>query len=423
MALDSSSNNRHPVHALNTILNLVEGGHIEGAFRFLAHDRTITDKMKTIVRNILSKDCIADKPQALKNVIRMETPKDPFKTAGITRAILSFLSARDLALTSRVCQNFRNQRKEILMQPVKTLTHLTCDLYNQIDSDRIFPSITDTLRQCSFQQVDFHIGRSQLHSVVSHPSESRAILPIKAVLAARGSNLASLKLSACEITDKELEPIGLLCPNLIELDISYNYGFTNAGMSQFAKRMRNLEVLRAVQLMRDTQQGLCELIDNNPKLVQLAISIQKPEDLTVLSHVKGLTHLELSERGIMPPSEAFEAMLTRCPGLTHFKLESEVYNDEHLSIVARRCPKLTHLQLGYSSAITVKGIQRVLEDCRQMTSLDLNIMSLINPDELTACLAKYGKNLTTLHLSSNYWLSDAVVAGIQKTCPWLKITR
>jgi Leucine Rich Repeat (LRR) protein len=183
------------------------------------------------------------------------------------------------------------------------------------------------------------------------------------------STLTSLNLSGNKkITDKELKKIGLQCPHLKVLNLSWCEKITRQGL--IANALGNFIYLRSLIAI-----GLRVSDRDFRTIMQKHASLLSPEK-----------RLDLSKERMSAQDMA--AYIQKCPSLTSIRIDLMDFTDEDLKILTPHFSKLTALELKGSN-ISEKQLMTLLEGCPLLTSLYLIGCSNISQEYRDEIRVKY----------------------------------
>ncbi|WCJ40423.1 RNI-like superfamily protein [Euphorbia peplus] len=134
------------------------------------------------------------------------------------------------------------------------------------------------------------------------------------------------------MSDECLEKIGLCCPNLELLDVSYCPTITEEGI------------------------------------------------IAVLRNCNGVTHLEMNRcMGIKNFEISFEL-----PKLETLHVQGPGVDDETLVVIAKRCQRLLHLNLEGCLNVTAKGVNEVVQNCTRLREINLKWCDNVKEDSFAS---------------------------------------
>ncbi|CAN6243957.1 unnamed protein product [Urochloa humidicola] len=232
--------------------------------------------------------------------------------------------------------------------------------------------------------------------------EDRHFVHLKEMSAISLENLEFLNLNACQkISDKGIEAITSLCPNLQGLSIYWIVGLTDSSIEHITKNCRQIVDLnlsgcknisdKGMSLIANSYQGLkklnitrcIKLTDDGLKEVLQRCSLLESLNLYALSSFTGkvykdigllsnLTFLDLC--GAQNLTDDGLACISRCRGLTYLNLTWCVcVTDAGVIAIAQGCRSLELLSLFGIVGVTDACLEALSKSCsNSLTTLDVN---------------------------------------------------
>ncbi|KAI3781522.1 hypothetical protein L2E82_11539 [Cichorium intybus] len=237
-------------------------------------------------------------------------------------------------------------------------------------------------------------------SLVNHPlSESLQKL----------SQLQSIRLDGCQVTNSGLKGIGNWCVSLKELSLSKCSGVTDDGLSCIVMKHTDLKKLDITCCRKITHVSIAHVTKSCGSLVSL-----KMESCTLVSseaffligqNCHFLEELDLTDNDIDDEGLKF---ISKCSELSVLKLGICLnISDEGLIFIGNGCPKLRELDLYRSIEITDRGISAVAHGCPMLEMInvsycenitDSSLISLSNCSKLNTVECRGCPNITSLGL-------------------------
>lgn len=184
---------------------------------------------------------------------------------------------------------------------------------------------------------------------------------------------------------------------------------------------RNFEYLESLNLSKKkiSEPGFIGLIQRCPKLLHLDLrksEITRAAFLSIAQYCKNLKTLDLSDLDSEQAKKAdLITVMEACPDLEEINLHSCNYkadnfqfvNNNTLMTLANRCHNLRKLNISFCPAIGYKGLLYLIQNCRELTSLEIDNALTIN-DPFLSKIANRG---IMKHFSLNSQFFELVLAS------------
>uniref|UniRef100_A0A2P2JXI3 F-box/LRR-repeat protein 15-like leucin rich repeat domain-containing protein n=1 Tax=Rhizophora mucronata TaxID=61149 RepID=A0A2P2JXI3_RHIMU len=203
------------------------------------------------------------------------------------------------------------------------------------------------------------------------------------------SNLHSVKLDGCVVTNDGLKAIGDWCILLRELSLSKCLGVTDEGLSCFVTKHTELRKLDIT---------CCR------KITDISIA-------HITSSCTNLTSLRM-ESCTMVPREAFVFIGQRCKFLEELDLTDNEIDDEGLKSISK-CSRLSSLKLGICMNISDEGLAHIGMNCSKLTELDLYRSAGITDSGILA-IACVCPDLEMINMSYCKDITDSSLISLSK---------
>jgi hypothetical protein len=224
------------------------------------------------------------------------------------------------------------------------------------------------------------------------------------MLAERCQHLRSLhltgnisKLNRFQITDRGIERLAEVHPNLDSLTLEQCYHITDISIKKVAEKCPKLNSLNLRSCINITDASIVRLSKGCPHLHSLHLSdCDKITDLSIIKVAEKYPHLHTLN-------------LRRMRNIT----------DRSIIMVGDSCPNLCNLHLQACENITDLSIIRIAEGCPDLRSLNFSGENLnsIATDVSVIRLADKCPKLNSLNLRGCINITDASIVRLSKGCP------
>ncbi|XP_020092764.1 F-box protein At3g58530 [Ananas comosus] len=229
--------------------------------------------------------------------------------------------------------------------------------------------------------------------------EDRHLLLLKSKGIDLLQDLETLNLNACQkISDKGIDAITSISPNLRALSIYWNVGLTDLSIQYIVKNCRQIVDLNLSGCKKISDKSLHLIADNYQGLESLNITrcIKLTDDglQQILLKCSSLQSLNLYALSSFT-DKAYEkiAFLSNLRFLDLCGAQN--LSDEGLSCIAR-CAKLVSLNLTWCVCVTDVGVVAIAQGCRSLEFLSLFGIIGVTDASLEALSKSCSKTLTTL---------------------------
>lgn len=232
--------------------------------------------------------------------------------------------------------------------------------------------------------------------------EDRYFVHLKETSGISLENLEFLNLNACQkISDKGIEAVTSLCPNLQRLAIYWIVGLTDSSIGHITKNCKHLVHLNLSGCKNITDKGM-QLIANNYQGLK-TLNITRCVKLTddglnqVLLKCSSLESLNLFALSSFTDSVYRE--IGSLSNLTFLDLcGAQNLTDDGLACISR-CGRLTYLNLTWCVRVTDAGILAIAQGCRALELLSLFGIVGVTDACLEALSKSCSSSLTTLDVN------------------------
>lgn len=335
----------------------------------------------------------------------------------ILMRILSYLTPVQRVRVSRVCKSWY----DMCFDGQLWTTLDTTDYYRQIPSAALTkiivsagPFVKDlNLRGCVQLREKWRRSLTEACTNLEYFSLEGCRIgetPIHFFLASN-SNLVHVNLTGLAgTTNSTLQLLGMHCPKLEELNISWCHNVDTRGLKSVVEGCPRLRDLRAGEVRGfDCLKFMDMLFQRNTleRLILMNCHTLTDESLMVLMHGNNPKLDVLTDRPIVPPRRLKHLDLTHCRGITDAGVMSMVH----------RLPDLEGLQLAKCHHLTDWSVSALLPTCPVLTHLDLEDNELLTNNTLTALAsAPCAEHLRHLTVSSCTLITDRGVCSVLKSC-------
>eukprot|EP00656_Telonema_subtile_P003993 TRINITY_DN11812_c0_g1_i2.p1 TRINITY_DN11812_c0_g1~~TRINITY_DN11812_c0_g1_i2.p1 ORF type:complete len:322 (-),score=64.48 TRINITY_DN11812_c0_g1_i2:178-1143(-) len=213
-----------------------------------------------------------------------------------------------------------------------------------------------------------------------------------------GAVLRKIDLEETRVNDAVLERVGLVCPNLQELNVSGcdPEAVTDAGLVALASKCTELRTVLASYMSSFTDYAVLALAACNPHLTRVHFS-----DCPEVSDV------------------AVCGLARCCPLLqsVHFS-DCDRVTDKSLVILGQKSTHLRRIWFPSCMAITDQGVLSVLRGCPELQVLVLSGCTAVG-DAAIQAVAEHGSHINTLEVSDCSKVTSQSVPLLSK-CPELR---
>jgi Leucine Rich Repeat (LRR) protein len=205
----------------------------------------------------------------------------------------------------------------------------------------------------------------------------------------QSSKLTTLKLGLCtKIDDTGIQDLKKKCPHLTILDLS-DTKVSDAGLTSLPSSLISLDLPRAHQI---TNEGLLEIGGQCPHLKELSLkgcySITGRGIRTFAENLKQLNTLAIEGCSEVTVEDTI-ALMKSCPTITSLSPNCREFTDADFERLIPQLSNLTSLQLILARHISEDSLMKLLENCPQLTSLELSGCALISQKCMEAIQKKY----------------------------------
>ena len=169
-------------------------------------------------------------------------------------------------------------------------------------------------------------------------------------------NLKELNLTWTNITGEHLDSLGIDCPILEKLELSYCIKITDKVLKLILSKCHNLKelALRGIDITGE-------------HLDSLDIDFSELKKLDLMGCKK------LTDKGL-------KLILSKCHNLKELNLTWTNITGEHLDSLGIDCPILEKLNLSCCKTLTVKDLKSILSKCPNLKELDLSCSNITGED-------------------------------------------
>ncbi|KAF2158897.1 hypothetical protein M409DRAFT_30603 [Zasmidium cellare ATCC 36951] len=215
-------------------------------------------------------------------------------------------------------------------------------------------------------------------------------------------------------SDAGMRIIGLNCPKLEVLNVSWCNNVTTKGLKKVIQGAPSLKDLRAGEIRGwDDVDFMQDLFERNTleRLVLMNCDTLTDESLAVLIEGKDSEIDYISGRPIVPPRKFKHLDLTRCRGIT----------DQSVKTFVNNIPDIEGLQLSKCRGIIDATLTELLPTTPMLTHLDLEeLEELTNAVLQTLANSPCAKRLRHLSISYCENMGDVGMLSVLKTCTNLR---
>ncbi|PIA48654.1 hypothetical protein AQUCO_01400911v1 [Aquilegia coerulea] len=215
-------------------------------------------------------------------------------------------------------------------------------------------------------------------------------------------DLETLNLNVCQkISDKGIQAVTSVCPNLKSFSIYWNVRVTDLGIKKLSQNCRHLVNLNLSGCQSITDVGLNSIADNYPELEVLNLTrcTKLTDDglqqiLLKCSKLQSLNLYALSRF----TDEAYKK-IALLPNLKFLDLcGAQNLSDQGLSCIAE-CKNLTDLNLTWCVRVTDVGVEAIAQGCSSLEFLSLFGIVGVTDNCLEALSRFCSNTLTTLDVN------------------------
>ncbi|KAJ3674581.1 hypothetical protein LUZ60_005197 [Juncus effusus] len=204
--------------------------------------------------------------------------------------------------------------------------------------------------------------------------------------------LETLNLNACQkITDKGIEAITIICPNLNAISLYWNVGLTNESIKHIVKNCKHIIDLNLSGCKNITDKSMLLIADKYPNLEKLNIT----------------RCIKLTDNGLLQ-------ILTKCSFLQSLNLYALSSFTEKVYMKMGLLNNLIFLDLCGAQNLTDEGLYCIAQ-CENLISLNLTWCVRVT-DLGVIAIAQGCKSLQFLSLFGILGVTDACLEALSKTC-------
>ena len=284
------------------------------------------------------------------------------------------------------------------------------------------PSLWREITTEDFASSTIHVQDSTIVSLVQH-----------------SKTIKKLSLRGCyQISNRVLKEVAVNGSRLQHLNLENCFKVTDRGLVSIARSCNQLRIVNLLNT-RATEQSLCDLLHNNPNLIELTSAPGAVTEATLqvlTAHCKRLEYLHVEQNEytvfynttnsknsnkklVSLTNNMMELIALNCQYIQVLILRYPItsINDDSLSFIGHRCKNLECVEIGQKTYTTPLTDQGVIGLCTRATNLlRLDLTHTFITDHTLQAISECCKSLEHLEFGNTTAISDLGVLCLMNNC-------